>query len=143
MNKLHIAVKLIHLLNERKQVNSRMVAEELNVSIRTAQRYLNDLSSLPCVLSTEDSRNNQYYLSPEYKLNGALTDLPDNGKKTPSLPVSPAVVQSNGSVCLACGIRRGHLPEIASGQCRNALQQINLIVSIVRKQLGRTKCPFP
>ncbi len=34
------ALRLLRLLNERKVLNSRIVAEEFDVNIRTAQRYL-------------------------------------------------------------------------------------------------------
>lgn len=70
MNKLHIAVKLIQLLNERKSIDSKTVATELEVSLRTAQRYLLDLSNLPCVMCDEEK--NRYYLAPDYHLKDSL-----------------------------------------------------------------------
>ena len=50
MNKLDTALRLLRLLNERRCIDSRAVADELNVSMRTAQRYLLELSGLPCVI---------------------------------------------------------------------------------------------
>jgi len=46
MNKLYTALSLIKLLNENKKIDSKKVSEELGVSIRTAQRYLLELSIL-------------------------------------------------------------------------------------------------
>ena len=48
------ALRLLRLLNERKVLNSRIVAEEFDVNIRTAQRYLLYLSDLPCVVVDEE-----------------------------------------------------------------------------------------
>jgi predicted DNA-binding transcriptional regulator YafY len=70
MNKLGTALRLIRLLNERKALDSRIVATELNVSLRTAQRYLLELSSLPCVIAYE--KEHIYALSPDYHLKDAL-----------------------------------------------------------------------
>jgi hypothetical protein len=42
----------------------------LDVSVRTAQRYLRELSALPCVITHDD--NNNYEICPDYKLKEAL-----------------------------------------------------------------------
>ena len=70
MNKLEVAIKLLQIINERKVINSRIIADELKVSIRTAQRYLRDLSALPCIGTTDNNRD--YELYPDYKLKEAL-----------------------------------------------------------------------
>jgi len=53
MDKLYTALNLIKLLNENKKINSIFVAEKLEVSKRTAQRFLLGLSSLPGVIYDE------------------------------------------------------------------------------------------
>ncbi len=53
MNKLEVAIKLLRLLNERKSITSKMIADEFNVSVRTAQRYIRELSVLPFAISAE------------------------------------------------------------------------------------------
>lgn len=47
------ALQLLRLLNERKALHSRIVAEEFDVNIRPAQRYLLCLSDLPCAEGQE------------------------------------------------------------------------------------------
>jgi hypothetical protein len=58
------ALRLLRLLNERKVLNSRIVAEEFDVNIRTAQRYLLYLSDLPCVVVDEEKHT--YSLTSDY-----------------------------------------------------------------------------
>ena len=58
------ALRLLRLLNERKVLTSRIVAEEFGVNIRTAQRYLLYLSALPCVIADEEKHT--YSLTSEY-----------------------------------------------------------------------------
>lgn len=70
MNKLHVAVRLLQLLNERKSITTRIVADALQVHVRTAQRYLNDISVLPCVICDEE--NHTYSLSTEYSINDSI-----------------------------------------------------------------------
>jgi len=66
MNKLYIALNLIRLLNDNKYVTSNIVAEEFEVSIRTAQRYLNEMTYLPGVCYDEE--NHRWYLTDKYGL---------------------------------------------------------------------------
>jgi len=66
MNKLYIALNLIKLLNENRYVTSTLVAEEFEVSIRTAQRYLNEMTYLPGVCYDEE--NHHWYLTDKYGL---------------------------------------------------------------------------
>ena len=58
------ALRLLRLLNERKVLTSRIVAEEFDVNIRTAQRYLLYLSDLPCVVVDEEKHT--YTLTSDY-----------------------------------------------------------------------------
>ncbi|KAA0257288.1 WYL domain-containing transcriptional regulator [Deferribacter autotrophicus] len=70
MNKLYTALRLIRLLNERKKINSKIVAEELEVSIRTAQRYLQELQVLPGI--TYDENDKSYKLLENYRFEGTI-----------------------------------------------------------------------
>jgi predicted DNA-binding transcriptional regulator YafY len=67
MNKpamMEYALHLLRLLNERKRITSRVVADEFDVDIRTAQRYLLHLSALPCVVV--DEATHSYSLASDY-----------------------------------------------------------------------------
>lgn len=67
MNKpamMDCALRLLRLLNERKQITSRIVAEEFGVNIRTAQRYLLFFADLPCVVVDEEKHT--YSLTSDY-----------------------------------------------------------------------------
>jgi hypothetical protein len=103
MNKLYVALKLLRLLNERRSIDSGLVAEELSVRLRTAQRYLNELSGMPCVI-TSDENNRSYSLSSEYRLNNALFN---GGAPVPSSGQSEEDVKEwlhlRGIVCKVCG----------------------------------------
>ncbi|MDA8429375.1 MAG: WYL domain-containing protein [Geobacteraceae bacterium] len=70
MNKLHVAVRLLQLLNEKRSITTRIVADDLQVHVRTAQRYLNDISVLPCVVCDEEKHT--YSLSPGYVINDSI-----------------------------------------------------------------------
>lgn len=102
MNKLNVALHLLKLLNERKEIDSALVAGELGVSIRTAQRYLCDLSILPCV--SFDEQNHKYSIVEEYPLKKALLDC-----TAPAIPPPPTGSTVGGplylreTVCRSCG----------------------------------------
>jgi predicted DNA-binding transcriptional regulator YafY len=66
MNKLYVALNLIRLLNENRYVTSNIVADEFGVSVRTAQRYLNEMTYLPGVCCDEE--NHRWYLTDKYGL---------------------------------------------------------------------------
>ncbi|TCK59982.1 helix-turn-helix transcriptional regulator [Seleniivibrio woodruffii] len=66
MNKLYVALNLIRLLNENRTVTSALVAEDMGISLRTAQRYLLEMSSLPGVCY-DDSRH-CWYMAEKYGL---------------------------------------------------------------------------
>jgi len=75
MNKLYTALSLIKLLNENKRIDSKKVSEELGVSIRTAQRYLLELSILPGVINNE--KDNTYSLIDSYSFEGTFLSQPE------------------------------------------------------------------
>ena len=64
------ALRLLRLLNEKKVLTSRVVAEEFEVNIRTAQRYLLYLSKLPCVIVDEDKHT--YSLTSDYVISDKI-----------------------------------------------------------------------
>lgn len=66
MNKLSVALNLIRLLNENREVTSAMVAEDMEISLRTAQRYLLDMGSLPGVCY--DEGRHVWYMSERYRV---------------------------------------------------------------------------
>ena len=147
MNKLDIALRLIRLLNERKALDSRIVATELNVSLRTAQRYLLELSGLPCVITYE--KEHIYALSPDYHLKDAL--LHDH---TPEQSLqafqqdSREPLKLNDAICMACDRNRrdSHgLPSFPAGICNNRdnRQKVNQLVNLIRKRLKEERRGYP
>jgi len=102
MNKLHVALNLLKLLNERKNIDSAVVAGELNVSIRTAQRYLCELASLPCV--SHDGQNHKFSLDPEYQLNKVLLDcMPSAHPPARKGSIPEGTVLTGEVLCSLCG----------------------------------------
>jgi len=76
MNKpamMDCALRLLRLLNERKVLTSRTVAEEFGVNIRTAQRYLLYLSTLPCVITDEEKHT--YSLTSDYIVSDKILNV--------------------------------------------------------------------
>jgi predicted DNA-binding transcriptional regulator YafY len=67
------ALRLLRLLNERKVLTSRVVAEEFGVTIRTAQRYLLYLSALPCVIADEEKHT--YTLTSDYVVSDKILNV--------------------------------------------------------------------
>lgn len=67
------ALRLLRLLNERKVLTSRIVAEEFDVNIRTAQRYLLYLSALPCVVA--DEKKHTYSLTSDYVISDKILNV--------------------------------------------------------------------
>jgi predicted DNA-binding transcriptional regulator YafY len=107
MNKLEVAIKLLQIINERKVINSRIIADELNVNIRTAQRYLRDLSALPCIGTK--NKNRDYELYPDYKfkeavLNSSLCEIILN-----KLNKNYKLSATNEVFCLVCGYARDEI----------------------------------
>lgn len=67
------ALRLLRLLNERRVLTSRIVAEEFGVNIRTAQRYLLYLSGLPCVITDEEKHT--YSLTSDYIVSDKILNV--------------------------------------------------------------------
>lgn len=145
MNKLDVALRLLQLLNERKSIDSKTVAHELDVSLRTAQRYLMELSILPCVAN--DSNSHTYYLDSDYKLNGALIPCQSEGK---------AAVQSHPvrrhylgrTTCMVCGYVRADSEDarrsvLSSHTNLSNISKIDKLASIISKRLKRGRCSYP
>lgn len=149
MNKLDVALKLIKLLNERKRIDSRIVAEELDVSIRTAQRYLLDLSSLPCVVV--DEKDHGYGLAADYKLREPLLKGHEERTKECLSGAKEAIegeLKVHEFVCVVCGHRQGAfvgvpLPSSPGSRDANARQALNRLASLMRNRLNGRKCGFP
>jgi len=147
MNKLDIALKLLRLLNERKALDSRIVAAELNVSLRTAQRYLLELSDLPCVIAYE--KEHIYALNPDYHLSDALLHV-----HTPEQPLqafqmdSHQALKLNDAICMACDSSRrdshGH-PSFPARICSNRdnRQKVNQLIALIRRRLKEERCGYP
>ncbi|MCD8554527.1 MAG: WYL domain-containing protein [Seleniivibrio sp.] len=66
MNKLYVALNLIRLLNENRTVTSTLVADDMGISLRTAQRYLLEMSHLPGVCY--DDARHCWYMTEKYGL---------------------------------------------------------------------------
>ena len=147
MNKLDIALKLIRLLNERKALDSRIVATELNVSLRTAQRYLLELSSLPCVIA--DEKEHIYALNPDYHIRDALIHVHTSEPLLQAFQTgSPAALKLNDAVCMACdGSRRNSHgpPSFPARSCSNRdnRQKVNQLINLIRRRLKEERCGYP
>lgn len=139
MNKLDVALKLLRLLNERKTLDSRVVADELCVSLRTAQRYLLDLSSLPCVIT--DEKEHTYGLASDYSVKDALLKVhqPEN--------LRPEFQGVFKGMCAICPTVRNNSPELPclsrNGVPRDNRQKINQLVSLIRRKLKEKKRGLP
>lgn len=92
MNKLHIAIRLIQLLNENKRIDSKLVATRLEVSLRTAQRYLLDISAMPFVVYDEEKSS--YSLAEDYTLNDSLLNTAEHSLVSAIIDYASTVVGS-------------------------------------------------
>ena len=101
MNKLEIAIKLLKLINERKIINSKIISDELNVSLRTAQRYLKELSTLPYIVNLDNKGN--YELYPDYKLKEAVLNPDVCEILLKTVPEQTNYVTANIAVVSVCG----------------------------------------
>lgn len=72
MNKLSVAVKLLHMLTTNKEINSKMVQNEFEISLRTAQRHLLELADLPFVQKNDE--RNSYSLIDGYKIKKGILE---------------------------------------------------------------------
>lgn len=60
MNKTTILFDLIWFVNSKKEFTAKEVADEFNISIRTAHRYITDLSDMGIPISSKQGRNGGY-----------------------------------------------------------------------------------
>jgi hypothetical protein len=107
MNKIEVAIKLLQLINERKIINSRIIAEELKVSIRTAQRYLRELSALPCIGNNDNNRD--YELYPDYKIKEAVLNSNFCEIILNKFNKNFKSATANELYCLVCGYTKGKI----------------------------------
>lgn len=70
MNKLNVALGLFRLLSENREINARMVANHFEVSKRTAQRYLEEISYLPFI--HRDEQTYTYFLTDKVSFSDSL-----------------------------------------------------------------------
>ena len=110
MNKLDVAIRLLQLLNERKELDSKTVAHELNVSLRTAQRYLMELSALPCVINGRN--HNSYTLDPTYQLNKAIINFGITGPPGETSKEKISILSMKQPICLLCGNNRKYFNDV-------------------------------
>ncbi len=144
MNKLEIAIRLLQLLNERKTITSKVIADEFQVSLRTAQRYIRELSSLPCFVNNE--KRNCYELYPNYKLKDALLNtsacdiLAKNLQNTHGAP-GPGEV-----ICLFCGLAREKISQslfVIEADDLNDESRFEQLMAHIRRELEAKRCSFP
>jgi len=143
LNKINVAVSLLQLLNERKKISSKLVSSELNVGIRTAQRYLVELSRMPCVIYDEVDRS--YSLNPDYKLSEVLVNGQNHIADYISTNIKAA--DSNQFMCLYCGGNRNYSNRMGSS-CNNKnlfsnKNMLDKLISTIKKSLNGKKCSFP
>src|SRR6478672_8082148 len=145
MNKLDVALRLLQLLNERKTIDSKLVANELSVSLRTAQRYLVELSILPCVISKHN--NHTYCLNPDYQMSGILKPAETGpGPVDPSLTKAFRKYTLSKTFCVLCGNERGVAEDGAKlttlsvrHQAAN-ITKIDKLAAIISRRMKSGKC---
>lgn len=144
MNKLGVSLRLIQLLNERTCLDSKTVASALNVSIRTAQRYLLELSVLPCVIA--DERNFSYCMAPDYKIKEALLRTGEALNATEIKNTEARGIKVDEAVCLMCGNVRSNekakrlLQEVTGRDNRQAVRKLS---SYMDRLAREKRCRFP
>ena len=141
VDKLHVALKLIQLLHERRFINLRIVADELDVSIRTAQRYLNELARMPCVISQENSHT--YALNPDYKLRSATVSHEQNAMLRGNVP---GMGEIKHSLCLLCNTendfrRKEGIFEVSRNIVENNYR-LQTLIKRIKSSLLKGKCIF-
>jgi hypothetical protein len=141
MNKLDVAIRLIQMLNERKFINSNIIAEEFDVSLRTAQRYIKELSTLPCFVSHENS--NCYELVPNYKFKEALLHSNIFDIIRNKLRYNNCDCTGDEVFCLVCGAVKGKICEklfvFDDADIDNKLK-FDQIITIIRDILREHNC---
>jgi predicted DNA-binding transcriptional regulator YafY len=72
VEQLSKALQLVSLLNSKGRVDSRTLAEEIGVSVRTAQRYLQELSRIIPIQVETRNRKNEYFLMENYSFKDSM-----------------------------------------------------------------------
>ncbi len=145
MNKLQVAVKLLQLLNERTYIDSKIVADALDVSVRTAQRYLVDLSFMPCVINAENSH--RYALNPDYKIKDVILNGANNADAGVRKFAGKEMDSIGSSLCLACGEARNYFSNRsifdASKSITSRKYEMDKLAQMIKTRLAAKKCSFP
>lgn len=144
MNKLDVALRLLQLLNERKELDTKTVAHELNVSLRTAQRYLMELSAMPCVINGRNS--NTYALNPSYPLNKAIVNFDGTGSPDELQKKDTALASLKKSLCLTCGNNRRYFNQAFwsfDDRTVSNKYKIDKLISIITHRLKGDTRSFP
>ena len=144
MNKLDVALRLLQILNERKFINSNVIAEEFDVSLRTAQRYIKELSILPCFVSSEDS--NCYEIVPNYKIKEALLHSSVCDILRGKLKYTNTDCTGSEVLCLVCGAVKGKICEnifVFDDADIDNKHKFDQIVMIIRDILREHRCSLP
>lgn len=145
MNKLQVALKLLQLLNERQYIDSKIVANEFHVSIRTAQRYLVDLSFMPCVINLDNS--SKYALNPDYKLKDIIVNAHHHSSEEIKQVNGTQMNDIKHSLCLLCGEARNYFNNKSIfASSKNIIKnryEIDKLASMIKKSLASKKCSFP
>ena len=144
MNKLEVAVKLLQLVNERNTINSNIIAKELDVSLRTAQRYLRELSTLPCIVTQES--NKDYVIYPDYKLKEALLNFSLCEIAFKKLGGDYNASTINEVLCLVCGKVRDKISNTLvkfDDNDTELAEKLEQLASTIRETINARKCSFP
>ena len=144
MNKLEVAIKLLRLLNERKELDSKTVADELNVSLRTAQRYLMELSAMPCVINGRT--NNTYTLNEDYQIKKAIVTITKADAPEKLTIEKTSLTSLSKSLCLHCGNARNYFGDtfwIDDKRPISNKDKIDKLASIIKRRLKSNRCSFP
>ena len=143
MNKLDVAFKLLRLLNERKDIDSKVVANELNVSIRTAQRYLMELSAMPCVSNGHNNRS--YTLNGDYELKKAIMNQGEADNLGEFNREDIPLTSLNETICVICASQNKSLKESFWGPGERPVsnkQKIDKLTAMISKNLKINRCSF-
>jgi hypothetical protein len=144
MNQLAVTIKLLQLLNDRKTINSKIISDELHVSLRTAQRYIQELSSLPCFVNQGNGSN--YELYPDYKLKEALLNTSVCDILLKKLSNSHKASSVKGVSCLVCGMSRDTIAQqlfIFDDNEVDNVEQLDQLATTIKDLLKSNKCCFP
>jgi hypothetical protein len=144
MNKLDVAIKLLRLLNERKELDSKTVADELHVSLRTAQRYLMELSAMPCVINGRT--NNTYTLNEDYQIKKAIVTIAKADVPEKLAIEKTSLTSQSKSLCLYCGNARNYFCGTFWTNDNRPVSnkdKIDKLASIIKHRLKSNTCSFP